>query len=183
MPRQKNYCFTLNNPTKEDFIDIIKFRDIYCQYIEYASEVGESNTPHLQGWFILKKESSMKSIKEIALPRAHLSVMHGSYLENQSYCSKETEPIKWGQIQVIVPNLEAVMMKLLPMLDDIDIHDVSEAKCRRLVREKRRLLYICMASHFPIQCIRHKKGLTDYILDMVPDSDPIYLEGEYYYYC
>ncbi len=180
MPRQKNYCFTLNNYTESDLEDVIKFRNDYCQYISYSREVGESGTPHLQGWFILKKESSMKSIKSVGLKKAHLEVMRGSPLENEDYINKQHDAITWGTQSIVVPNLEAVMLVLLPYIEKMHIVEKTEKKARVKLLEYKRSIYLRVASEFPIQCIRHKKGIVDYIHDIIGDRDPIYIEGDYY---
>ncbi len=169
MPRQKNYCFTLNNSTIEDQEDLDNFKQLYCQYLEYSHETGESGTPHLQGFFILKKESSMKSIKEVGLPRAHLSVMRGSILENKSYCSKENETIKWGQEQITVPNLEAVMLILstqtydFPEIDKWALHDCVI----RIIEDSAQTIMKVIHTECPVQYIRHYQGIRQYIIHKI----------------
>lgn len=46
-PRSRHYCFTLNNYTSAD---IEYLSTVACCYIIYGKEVGESGTPHLQGY-------------------------------------------------------------------------------------------------------------------------------------
>ncbi len=170
MPRQKNYCFTINNYTSEDLADLENFKNLYLQYLEFSFETGESGTPHIQGFFILKKESSMKSIKQCGLPRAHLSVMRGSILENKDYCSKESETIKWGQEQVSVPNLEAVMLLLSNL--DWDFPDIVKFTYHGreptwLVEETTDEMMKFVHAECPIQYIRHYQGIRQYILHKI----------------
>lgn len=181
MPRQKKYCFTINNWTQADIDQLDEFKVGYCQYIEYAKEVGEQGTPHLQGFFILKSESSMTSINKISLPRAHLSVMMGSILENKAYCSKETIPFKWGQEVIVPPTLEPVCLVLLPMLKNIVCVSDTERGCLRALRRKKRSIYLQIAEDFPVQCIRHKTGVMQYINDMVLEENIYYVEREWHY--
>ena len=56
------YCFTLNNYTDNDIELLRKFYANYCKYLVYGKEVGESGTPHLQGFFTLKLKLSMAGV-------------------------------------------------------------------------------------------------------------------------
>lgn len=46
----QNWCFTLNNYTDEE-IEVFKKAARDCSYAIIGKEVGESRTPHLQGFF------------------------------------------------------------------------------------------------------------------------------------
>lgn len=53
MSQGKNWCFTINNWTEEEFQLL---QDIEVQYLVVGKEVGENLTPHLQGYVQLKKK-------------------------------------------------------------------------------------------------------------------------------
>lgn len=67
MSAVKSWVFTINNYTD---VDIKKLTDMEKTYLIYGKEVGESGTPHLQGFLTLKRASRMSALKKI-LPTAH----------------------------------------------------------------------------------------------------------------
>lgn len=179
MPRQKNYTFTLNNYTDKDIEDLHSFRETFCHYMAYSKETGDSGTPHLQGYFKLKRESSMKSIKATHLSRAHLEVMRGTDLENQAYINKENPAETWGQIEVVTPDLNQVMAALIPLHKEEFGPYASLMGTIFLKTHKRHLLhYIC--KNFPIQYIRHKMGIERYIEDYYQYYEHIQIDGKWY---
>lgn len=58
----KRWCFTLNNYTKEDLSSIVPVLSKYCDKYLVAKEVGESGTPHLQGFINFKTKARPKSV-------------------------------------------------------------------------------------------------------------------------
>ncbi len=85
----KNYCFTLNNPTKDEE----KFlQNIDVQYLIYQHEVGKTGTPHLQGYVEFHNRNRILTIKrefKTSLLRAHLESRRGTAAEAIQYCRKE----------------------------------------------------------------------------------------------
>jgi len=81
------WCFTLNNWSQLELEDIIKYVPENCKLCIIGSEVGESGTPHLQGYieFITKKRP--KSI--FKNNRIHWEVCKADRKANLNYCSKE----------------------------------------------------------------------------------------------
>lgn len=87
----KRWCFTLNNYTEEQISSIVPALREYCECHIVAKEVGESGTPHLQGFLkfkIKRRPMSVFDIKEI-----HWEKCKGSDKDNEEYCSKEGEVI------------------------------------------------------------------------------------------
>jgi len=97
MSRSRGFVFTLNNPTDEDGASLEK---VECRYLVIGREVGESGTPHYQGYILFKNARSFESVKKL-LPRAHIEVQKGSYQQAIDYCSKEDTridgPYRWGE--------------------------------------------------------------------------------------
>ena len=84
MSRFRNYVFTHNN------YDGTKVEDeVSCKYIVYGKEVGESGTPHLQG-FISFKEGKTETAVRVLLPGCHVEVAK-TVEEAIEYCKKEGE--------------------------------------------------------------------------------------------
>lgn len=85
-PRAKNWVFTLNNYA--GLIDPELFPELgYCIYQE---EVGESGTPHLQGYLMFERQLYMTQLQKLdGLEGAHFEVAKGSVADNVRYCSKD----------------------------------------------------------------------------------------------
>ena len=73
--KARNWVFTLNNYEDKD---IERLANPYEQvkYIAYGKEIGESGTPHLQGYIILWEPQRLSFFKK-QIPRAHMEVMRG----------------------------------------------------------------------------------------------------------
>lgn len=87
MSRSRSYCFTLNNYTEDEEKNVIKLNGV-ATYVCYGREVGESGTPHLQGFVQFASGKSLSAAKR-ALPRAHLEVRKGSITQAVEYCQKD----------------------------------------------------------------------------------------------
>lgn len=83
--RSRAWCFTLNNYTEED---VITFHDLECEYIIVGKEMGESGTPHLQGYVYFANARSFASMKKLN-GKTHFEKAKGSPMDNYKYCSKE----------------------------------------------------------------------------------------------
>lgn len=62
--RMRNCVATLNNYVESDVEKLKEFFEVYCWYGVFGKEVGESGTPHLQIYFELKSQMSLKQIRE-----------------------------------------------------------------------------------------------------------------------
>jgi hypothetical protein len=83
--RSRAWCFTLNNYTEED---VITFHNLECEYIIVGKEMGESQTPHLQGYVYFANARSFASMKKLN-GKTHFEKAKGSPMDNYKYCSKE----------------------------------------------------------------------------------------------
>lgn len=83
----RKWCFTVNNWLPEDSKRIIDSFGTVAQWI-LGEEVGESGTPHLQGFLCFKNAVSFKTIKK-AIPKGHIEPARGSVRQNYDYCSKD----------------------------------------------------------------------------------------------
>lgn len=92
MERARAWCFTLNNYVEDDFAAVAL---LGAQYTVYGKEVGESETPHLQGYVYFKTLKSMKQLKKI-MPKAHWEVRRGSHVQARDYCKKEKKFVEFG---------------------------------------------------------------------------------------
>lgn len=84
--KSRKYIFTENN-YDENSLEVLEQKLNKYKYI-FGREVGESGTPHLQGYIEAKNPISFNTIQKI-LPRAHITAAKGSIKENFKYCSKD----------------------------------------------------------------------------------------------
>lgn len=101
MPRQISpanaWCFTLNNWTETEYEFLSsKLLDASEKYFYIVGkEVGESGTPHLQGYIALKEpKKKFRPLPTFAVNRESKNAMHferakGNSRQNYMYCSKE----------------------------------------------------------------------------------------------
>lgn len=84
--RSHGWCFTLNNYSEEARSQLL---ETTCQYIIIGKEIGESGTPHLQGFIqFTTPGKTLVACKKIN-DQAHWEPTKGSIDQNYDYCSKE----------------------------------------------------------------------------------------------
>lgn len=90
----RKWCFTLNNPTPDD---ILQVNAMTHKYLVYGKEVGESGTPHLQGYIELAKASRLAAMKKL-LPTAHWENAKGTPEQASAYCKKDGDFYEDGEL-------------------------------------------------------------------------------------
>lgn len=81
----RNWAITINNYKASD-IDDAKYWDV--QYLVFAHEVGDSGTPHVQGWVQFKTNMRLSACKKLH-ETAHWELCRGSIEQNEKYCRKD----------------------------------------------------------------------------------------------
>lgn len=143
----KNWCVTLNNPTPEDVQSFQDAITAHCAFGVYQHEVGESGTPHLQGYLHFGNKVRLEWIRARFSARAHYEVARGTPVQNVAYCTKEdtrqpgTEPFTYGE-QPAGAGART------------DLEDVAA----EIVVKRRRLTDV--AADFPVDFIKYHSGLT-----------------------
>ncbi len=84
------WCFTFNNYTDQDVSSISSKVPLLCKKYIIAKEVGESGTPHLQGYIEFKTKCRPKNLFS---DKIHWEKAKGTPLDNVTYCSKEGDVI------------------------------------------------------------------------------------------
>lgn len=98
MARSRKWCFTLNNYSESEINKLETFAST-IQYLIYGKEIGESGTPHLQGFIYKKNPTTFKAIKKkIGIERIHLESANGNVLQNYKYCSKDGDFKEIGEM-------------------------------------------------------------------------------------
>lgn len=92
--RSRGWCFTINNPTGWDDVDI-ETMSADAQYCVRGKETGENLTPHYQGYVYFGNKKSFEQLKTY-LPRAHIEQQRGKFDEAIEYCQKDGDWIEWG---------------------------------------------------------------------------------------
>lgn len=128
MARAKNWCFTLNNYTEEEYNDIINWN---TQYLVVGKEVGQEGTKHLQGYVQLLKQVRLTSVRKMSV-RAHWEVSRGTPDQASEYCKKEKDFFENGTMvkQGTPRNLDGMLK------------DVIDKKCPEEMYDQYGLVYI-----------------------------------------
>jgi len=93
------WCFTLNNYTVEEELAIhqVGEDEEQCVYLTYGREVGDADTPHLQGYIRFKSRKRLAAVKRVLGARAHLEVARGNWQQNKEYCQKDGDYEEYGE--------------------------------------------------------------------------------------
>lgn len=93
MSRAKHWCFTLNNYTQENVDRIIDNSDLF-DYIVFGREIGDSGTPHLQGFVSFPNRVRRTHCVE-KIGQAHFTVARN--IDNSiQYCKKDGDYVELG---------------------------------------------------------------------------------------
>lgn len=99
MSRYSRWCFTLNNYSDEDCDQVqASFEEGHCRYLVVGREVGETGTPHLQGFFILQNSQRLSFCKGLISSRAHFEHARGSNVQASDYCKKDSDYYEFGKL-------------------------------------------------------------------------------------
>lgn len=83
-----NWCFTLNNYTKEELTILEDEVKTYGSNFRLQSEVGESGTPHIQGFITLKKKG--RPMESFTNKRIHWEKCRNIKAARDYCCKEET---------------------------------------------------------------------------------------------
>lgn len=85
----RRWCFTINNYTEQSLLRLKQdLSSISINYAIIAKEIGENNTPHLQGFISFKERQRFTQMKKL-MPTAHLEQAKGNDKQNEDYCKKQ----------------------------------------------------------------------------------------------
>lgn len=91
----KNWVVTINNYTDDDVACFKRDSSLFV-YWAYAFEIGESGTPHIQGFICMCRRVGLRVVKKM-FPRGHIERMNGNINQNEKYCSKQGELVSFGE--------------------------------------------------------------------------------------
>jgi len=86
------WVFTINNPSAEDHERLLRIGGDLdrsgVSYLVYGREVGESGTPHLQGYCIFASRRRLAGVRSAISERGHFEISRGTPLQASDYCKK-----------------------------------------------------------------------------------------------
>lgn len=103
MSKSKHWCFTLNNYTKEEekkLNGLYEDKKHAISYIILGREVGDSNTPHIQGFVSFNSRTTLRQARTRISNRAHFEKAKGTPTQAADYCRKDGEFTEYGSIPV-----------------------------------------------------------------------------------
>lgn len=86
----KRWVFTLNNPKDSS----MPWNEKTMDYLVYGKEVGESGTPHHQGFVCFKTAKRLSQLTDIV--QAHYLVANGTNKQASDYCKKDGDFKEFG---------------------------------------------------------------------------------------
>lgn len=92
----KTFVFTLNNYDEAELESLRKGLQAEARYAIVGKEVGESGTPHLQGYVSFSKTKRFTGVKKLVGDRAHIEKAKGNEQSNFDYCSKQGDYEEFG---------------------------------------------------------------------------------------
>jgi len=85
--RARHTCWTLNNWTPEELEVVRSYAANDPRYMCWSQEVGDSGTPHLQGYTAWDNPRSLKKFKDAISDRLHYEpYTKGTAQQNRNYC-------------------------------------------------------------------------------------------------
>jgi hypothetical protein len=95
LSRSRGWCYTWNNYTEDDRISLLNWQTQQTQCYVMGKEVGESGTPHLQGYMYMVNARTFDQMKK-HWPKVHWEKAKGKPKENRAYCTKDGDYVEGG---------------------------------------------------------------------------------------
>lgn len=126
--KMRNFVFTLNNWTEEEEQKLqtwVQESEI-VRYAVWGREVGESGTPHLQGYVELTAKRAFNTVRRVLFDRAHIEKRRGSAAEAAKYCKKDGDFFEWGKISSPGKRTDIATMRDLALKGERDYESLQQ---------------------------------------------------------
>lgn len=94
------WVFTLNNYTPQDEERLSAMgRDlpsVGLRYLVFGREVGDSGTPHLQGFCVFLSRKRLSTVRTLISERGHYEISRGTPTQASDYCKKSNDFVEFG---------------------------------------------------------------------------------------
>lgn len=95
----RNAVFTWNNPpdnAPEHLRNLVYGPLAVATYCIFGKEVGDSGTPHLQGYIEFTSRTQFSTARRVHLPGCHIEPRRGTQAQAIEYCKKDGEVTEYG---------------------------------------------------------------------------------------
>jgi len=152
----KHWCFTLNNYTHQDVEALAQkgtesLESGQICYLVIGREIGESGTPHIQGFVSFTGRKTLNAVREFTLHKAHCEQTKGTPQQAADYCKKDNDYQEFGQCP-----------RGAGQRNDL-------TRIYELIRGGANATDI--ANQFPSQFIRYRRSILDCIADQAPERN------------
>lgn len=149
--RYRHWCFTLNNYTDNDVAELSTVTPKY-KYLVYGKEVGDSGTPHLQGFVSFSNQIKVKSLHKWFSGRGHWEVARNPRAA-ADYCKKQGDYQEFGISPSDSRKRQGTRNDLEALRDAINEGESDRKKLRQT---------------FPSVCAKYPNFVSQLILDQIP---------------
>lgn len=176
----KSWCFTINNYSDQD----IRFvENLECQRLAVGKEIGESKTPHLQGFVVFKKGYRFSAMKKL-FPRAHLQVAK-SWQHAWNYCIKDGNfTIKNNDHQGARTDIQNYRDAIKAGATDRELCEQFPHEFLKFSRTDRMRKAYSEPRTWMTECIwihgLPGSGKSTYVKETYPDADWLEYDGKYF---
>lgn len=137
--RLRNFVFTFNNYTQQDVDRIYNYE--FSEYVIIGFEIGESGTPHMQGYMELKKQLGFNRVKTDLGDGIHIESRKGTQKQAIDYCKKDGQFVENGVAKKSGKRNDISRVKEIIYEEDGTMMDViSEATSYQALRSGQILL-------------------------------------------
>jgi hypothetical protein len=139
--RSRGWIFVLNNYDEKEFEE---FKDLETKYTVIGEEVGDSGTPHLQGYVYFANKMSLKQLRLIN-SRAHYEMQKGTCDQAADYCKKDGKFFEKGNFPKrgrpknrIEDNKKLLSSSIRELVEngEISVYSVPRLKKARVILEQ-----------------------------------------------
>jgi hypothetical protein len=131
----KNYCFTLNNYT-DDELRALEELSASVAYLIYGKEVGDSGTPHLQGFVQFRSRIRFDPAKAKISGRCHLERARDAQ-KARDYCTKDGDFTEFGTLSVAGSRNDLEEFKMAVRSGSTDYSELRENHSKVFARYPR----------------------------------------------